>query len=138
MFFFSSRRRHTRYWRDWSSDVCSSDLATVKLLGYNGAIPGPTLQVSQGSEVTVHFRNELDLETTVHWHGLRHDNRYDGVPTGRHGGMQAPVPPGGGCTYHLRFPDAGVFWYHPHVREDYAQEHGLYGSIVVTPADPTY
>ena len=112
--------------------------AEVKLLGYNDSIPGPTLRVSQGSEVSVRFRNELDLETTVHWHGLRHDNRFDGVPIGRHGGMQAPVPPGGGCTYQLRFPDAGVFWYHPHVREDYAQEHGLYGSIVVAPADPAY
>jgi FtsP/CotA-like multicopper oxidase with cupredoxin domain/YHS domain-containing protein len=112
--------------------------ATVKLLGYNGAIPGPTLRVAQGSQVTVRFRNELDLETTVHWHGLRHENRFDGVPTGRHGGMQAPVPPGGSCTYQVRFPDAGVFWYHPHVREDYTQEHGLAGTIVVGPADPSY
>ena len=112
--------------------------ATVKLLGYNGSIPGPTLRVAQGSAVTVRFRNELDLETTVHWHGLRHDNRFDGVPIGRHGGLQAPVPPGGGCTYYLRFPDPGIFWYHPHVREDYAQEHGLYGTILVVPADPDY
>jgi FtsP/CotA-like multicopper oxidase with cupredoxin domain len=112
--------------------------ATVKLLGYNGAIPGPTLRAAQGSQVTVRFRNEMDLETTVHWHGLRHDNRYDGVPTGPHGGMQAPVPPGGSCTYHVRFPDAGVFWYHPHVREDYTQEHGLAGTIIVGPADPSY
>ena len=112
--------------------------ATVKMLGYNGSIPGPTLRVAQGSEVTVHFRNELDLETTVHWHGLRHENRFDGVPTGPHRGMQAPIPPGGSFTYRLRFPDAGIFWYHPHVREDYAQEHGLAGTIVVAPADPSY
>src|SRR5215203_7356129 len=32
-FFFSSRRRHTRYWRDWSSDVCSSDLAVGQAVG---------------------------------------------------------------------------------------------------------
>jgi FtsP/CotA-like multicopper oxidase with cupredoxin domain/YHS domain-containing protein len=112
--------------------------ATIKLLGYNGAIPGPTLRVRQGSEVTINFRNELELDTTVHWHGLRHENRFDGVPTGPHRGMQAPVPPGGSFTYRLRFPDAGIFWYHPHVREDYGQEHGLYGNIIVEPADPSY
>jgi FtsP/CotA-like multicopper oxidase with cupredoxin domain/YHS domain-containing protein len=112
--------------------------ATVKLLGYNGSVPGPTLRVTQGSEITVRFQNELDLETTVHWHGLRHEHRFDGVPTGHHRGMQAPVPPGGDFEYRLRFPDAGVFWYHPHIREDYAQEHGLYGAIVVEPADPAY
>ncbi len=44
--------------------------ATVRMLGYNGSIPGPTLKVQQGSEVVVHVVNEGDLEATVHWHGL--------------------------------------------------------------------
>jgi FtsP/CotA-like multicopper oxidase with cupredoxin domain len=54
--------------------------AEVRMLSYNGSIPGPTLRVAQGSEVTVNVTNEGDLETTVHWHGLRLENRYDGVP----------------------------------------------------------
>ena len=54
--------------------------ATVRMLGYNGSIPGPTLKVRQGSEIVVHVTNEGDLDTTVHWHGLRLENRYDGVP----------------------------------------------------------
>src|SRR5262245_41696759 len=54
--------------------------ATVRMLGYNGSIPGPTLKVRQGSEVVVHVVNEGDLEATVHWHGLRLENKYDGVP----------------------------------------------------------
>jgi FtsP/CotA-like multicopper oxidase with cupredoxin domain/YHS domain-containing protein len=112
--------------------------ADVRMLAYNGSIPGPVLSVRQDSEVTVRFGNEMDLDTTVHWHGLRHDNFFDGVPAGPHAGVQAPVPPGGVFTYKLRFPDPGIYWYHPHVREDYAQEHGLYGSIVVTPSDPAY
>jgi FtsP/CotA-like multicopper oxidase with cupredoxin domain len=112
--------------------------ATVKMLGYGGSVPGPTLRVPQGAEVTVRFLNGMDLETTVHWHGLRHENRFDGVPTGPHGGMQAPVKPGETFTYRLQFPDAGIFWYHPHMREDYGQEQGLYGSIVVEPTDPFY
>jgi FtsP/CotA-like multicopper oxidase with cupredoxin domain len=111
---------------------------TVKMLAYNRSIPGPTLKVAQGSEVTVHFTNETDLETTVHWHGLRLDNRFDGVPTGAHQGMMTPVPIGGSFTYRLRFPDPGLFWYHPHLREDYTQELGLYAPIIVVPTDAAY
>src|SRR2546421_771301 len=112
--------------------------ATVKMLAYNRSIPGPTLKVAQGSEVTVHFTNQTDLETTVHWHGLRLDNRFDGVPTGAHQGMMAPVPIGGSFTYRVRFPDPGVYWYHPHLREDYTQELGLYAPIIVVPTDAAY
>src|SRR2546430_15146768 len=111
---------------------------TVKMLAYNRSIPGPTLKVAQGSEVTVHFTNETDLETTVHWHGLRLENRFDGVPTGAHQGMMAPVPIGGSFTYRVRFPDPGVYWYHPHMREDYTQELGLYAPIIVVPTDAAY
>jgi len=106
----------------------------VRMLGYNGSIPGPLLHVRQGSEITVEVTNEADLEQTVHWHGLRLDNRYDGVPYE----TQKPIAVGGQFTYRLAFPDAGLYWYHPHVREDYGQEMGLYGQIIVEPADPDY
>src|SRR4051812_31805974 len=52
----------------------------VRMLAYNGCIPGPTLRVAQGAEITVRVRNDGDVDATVHWHGLRLDNRYDGVP----------------------------------------------------------
>ena len=107
---------------------------TVRMLGYNGSIPGPTLKVRQGSEVVVHVTNEGDLDTTVHWHGLRLENKYDGVPHE----TQTPIPVGGSFTYRIRFPDPGLYWYHPHIREDYTQEMGLYGNILVVPADPGY
>ena len=106
----------------------------VRMLAYNGSIPGPTLRVRQGSEITVHVRNDADTEATVHWHGLRLDNAYDGVPHE----TQAPIPVGGEFTYRLRFPDAGLYWYHPHIREDYGLDMGLYGNIVVDPADDDY
>jgi FtsP/CotA-like multicopper oxidase with cupredoxin domain len=106
----------------------------VRMLGYNGSIPGPTLRVSQGSEIIVHVTNEGDLDTTVHWHGLRLENKYDGVPHE----TQAPIPVGGEFTYRIQFPDAGLYWYHPHIREDYTQELGLYGNILVEPADLGY
>jgi hypothetical protein len=76
--------------------------AVVRMLAYNGSIPGPTLRVSQGSEVTINFTNEAELETTVHWHGLRLDNRYDGVPHAHHKGMQAPHP--GRRRLHVQAP----------------------------------
>ncbi|HEY3089245.1 MAG TPA: multicopper oxidase family protein [Jatrophihabitantaceae bacterium] len=107
---------------------------TVRMLGYNGSIPGPTLKVQQGSEVTVNVTNDGDLDTTVHWHGLRLDNEYDGVPHE----TQTPIPVGGSFTYKIRFPDPGLYWYHPHIREDYTQEMGLYGNILVVPPEPDY
>jgi FtsP/CotA-like multicopper oxidase with cupredoxin domain len=107
---------------------------TVRMLGYNGSIPGPTLKVAQGTEIVVHVENHGDLDTTVHWHGLRLENRYDGVPHE----TQAPIPVAGEFTYRIQFPDPGLYWYHPHIREDYNQELGLYGNIVVVPADPDY
>ena len=70
--------------------------------------------MTKGDEITVNFRNNLDFPTTVHWHGLRLDYASDGVP----GITQDPVMPGDTFEYELRFPDSGVFLYHPHVRTE--------------------
>jgi FtsP/CotA-like multicopper oxidase with cupredoxin domain len=107
--------------------------ATVRMLAYNGSIPGPTLRVPEGAEIVVDVENEGDLEGTVHWHGLRLENRYDGTHE-----TQDLIPVGGRYTARVAFPDPGVYWYHPHVREDYGQELGLYGNCIVVPADPNY
>jgi len=107
--------------------------ATVRMLAYNGSIPGPTLRVREGSELVVNVANEGDLEATVHWHGLRLDNRFDGTHE-----TQAPIPVGGSFSYRIEFPDPGAYWYHPHIREDYGQEMGLYGNILVAPAEENY
>jgi len=106
---------------------------SVRMLAYNGSIPGPTLKVWQGSEILVHAVNEGDLEATVHWHGLRLDNEYDGTHQ-----TQKPMAEGESFTYRLRFPDEGLYWYHPHIRQDYGQEMGLYGNILVEPNEPDY
>ena len=108
--------------------------AVLRMLSYNGSIPGPTLHVDQGSEITVQVTNDGDVETTVHWHGLRLENRYDGVPID----TQGPIPIGGSFTYKVLFPDPGGYWYHPHLREDFAQEMGLYAPIVVEPSGRSY
>jgi FtsP/CotA-like multicopper oxidase with cupredoxin domain len=106
---------------------------TVRMLAYNDSIPGPVLQVQEGSEIVVNIENQGDIEATVHWHGLRLENRYDGTHE-----TQAPVQVGGRFSARVAFPDPGVYWYHPHIREDYAQEMGLYGNVLVEPADPEY
>ena len=106
---------------------------TVRMLAYNGSIPGPTLKVREGSEIVVDIHNDGDLEATVHWHGLRLENRYDGTHE-----TQRPMAVGERYSARLSFPDPGVYWYHPHIREDYGQEMGLYGNVLVEPADPEY
>jgi FtsP/CotA-like multicopper oxidase with cupredoxin domain len=107
--------------------------ASVRMLAYNGSIPGPTFKVVQGSEIAVDVVNDGDLEATVHWHGLRLENRYDGTHE-----TQAPIAVGGRFTCRVAFPDPGVYWYHPHIREDYGQEMGLYGNVLVEPGVSDY
>ncbi len=106
----------------------------VKMLAYNGSIPGPLIKVPQGAEITLNFTNDTDVDSTLHSHGVRMDNRFDGVPDV----TQDAVKSGQSFTYKLKFPDAGIFWYHPHIREDYAQELGLYGNFLVTPNSQDY
>src|SRR6266581_6927440 len=112
----------------------SLDGAGLRMLAYNGSVPGPVLHVDQGSQITVQVRNDGDVEATVHWHGLRLENRYDGVPHE----TQMPIKVGETFTYKVNFPDAGFYWYHPHIREDYGLEMGLYGTILVEPSDQGY
>src|SRR5437763_17222722 len=107
--------------------------ATVRMLAYNGSIPGPTVRVREGSEAVVNIENQGDVEATVHWHGLRLENRYDGTHQ-----TQQPMAVGEKFSARVTFPDPGLYWYHPHIREDYGQELGLYGNVLVEPADPEY
>jgi FtsP/CotA-like multicopper oxidase with cupredoxin domain len=106
---------------------------TVRMLAYNDSVPGPVLEVQEGSEIVVNIENQGDIEATVHWHGLRLENRYDGTHE-----TQTPIEVGERFSARVAFPDPGAYWYHPHIREDYGQELGLYGNVLVEPADPDY
>lgn len=97
--------------------------------GFNGQVPGPLLRARRGARVHVQVENRIDWPTAIHWHGLRLENRFDGVP----GLTQAPIQPGDDFVYSLDLPDAGVFWYHPHLREDITQGLGLFGNLLVDP-----
>ncbi len=105
---------------------------TIKRLAYNGMIPGPLLKVEKWAKIKLKLTNKLWIETTLHSHWLRlEDSKFDGLPTTMWG-EQKPMKDGESFTYELNFPDTGIFWYHPHMREDYTQEMGLYGSFNVT------
>jgi len=107
---------------------------TYIMYGFNGQYPGPLIDVEQDSTITVNFTNETDLPTAVHWHGVRLDNRFDGVP----GVTQDPVLPGERFQYRIYFKDAGIYWYHPHHREDIQQDLGLYGNMLVRAPEPDF
>jgi FtsP/CotA-like multicopper oxidase with cupredoxin domain len=95
---------------------------------YNGRVPGPTLRVRQGERLRVDVVNDLPEATTVHWHGLRLPNAMDGVPHL----TQPPIAAGGGrFTYEFVCPDAGTYWYHPHLRGNVQVEMGLAGALIV-------
>lgn len=98
----------------------------TELWTYNGFFPGPTIEAKVGDTVRVRLANKLPEATTIHWHGLRVPASMDGVPT-----MQSPIQPGQEFTYEFVVPDAGTFWYHPHIRSDVQVERGLLGVVVV-------
>lgn len=98
----------------------------TKAWTYNGTVPGPLVEARVGDELLVHFRNELPEPTTIHWHGLRVPAAMDGTVA-----MQQPIPSGGSFEYRFVLKDAGLYWFHPHVRSDEQVERGLYGVILV-------
>ncbi len=104
------------------------------MYAFNGQYPGPLLHVPEAATVTVEFTNSVPWPTTIHWHGLRLDNASDGVP----GVTQEPVQPGETFRYEVFFKDPGIYWYHPHHREDVLKDLGLYGNMLVEPRQPDY
>jgi FtsP/CotA-like multicopper oxidase with cupredoxin domain len=99
----------------------------VEAWTYNGGMPGPLIRLRVGDRLIVHFTNRLPQPTTVHWHGLRIPIHMDGVP----GHSQPEVKPGESFTYDFAVPDAGLFWYHPHVMSAAQVGFGLYGALLV-------
>ena len=105
----------------------------VRRLSYNWMIPWPIIKVEKGAKINLKFTNKLWIKTTLHSHWLRlADSKYDGLPSGLMWWEQKAMNPWDSFTYKLNFPDAWAYWYHPHMREDYTQEAGLYGNYIVS------
>lgn len=99
---------------------------------YGGSVPGPQLRVRQGDRVRVHVTNQLDVPTTVHWHGVRLPNPMDGVPHL----TQAPIEPAQHFVYEFDALDAGTYWYHSHFQSSEQLDRGLYGTLIVEERQP--
>jgi FtsP/CotA-like multicopper oxidase with cupredoxin domain len=105
----------------------------TRVWGFNGQIPGPTIEARVGDVLELHLTNNLPEPTTIHWHGLRVPAAMDGTDM-----VQNPIQPGDTFVYRFRLPDAGTFWYHPHSNETVQLERGLYGALIVRgPNEPT-
>ncbi len=104
----------------------------TEIWGYNGAVPGSELRFRQGETARIVVENRLPEETTVHWHGLRVPNAMDGVPHL----TQAPIAKDGRFVYEFALPDAGTYWYHPHLRGHEQVARGLYGAFIVEEREP--
>lgn len=105
---------------------------TVDAWTYNGQIPGPELRLREGELVEVTLRNaDIEDGVTLHWHGLDVPNAEDGVA----GATQDAVMPGESHTYRFVAEQVGTFWYHSHQHSKEAVEKGLFGSLIVDPAE---
>ncbi len=104
----------------------------VMAYAYNDQVPGPRLRFTVGDRIRIEVTNGLPESTTVHWHGLIVPNAMDG-PAGI---TQDPIPPGGAFSYEFTATQAGTFFYHSHDHADRQQALGLYGALIIDPADP--
>ncbi|MBZ9867711.1 DUF4396 domain-containing protein [Mesorhizobium sp. CA15] len=105
---------------------------TVDAYAYNGQIPGPRIHIRQGDRVRINVTNALPEETTVHWHGLILPNQMDGPAEI----TQAPIEPGQTYSYEFTATQHGTYFYHPHAKPDRTQALGLYGALIIDPANP--
>ena len=110
------------------------DAAPSSLWTYNGIAPGPEIRVKKGERIQVKFTKRLEEPTSVHWHGIRIDNKMDGVS----GLTQEPVQPGESFLYDFIAPDAGTYWYHAHNKSWNEVARGLYGPLIVTDPEPVF
>jgi len=96
----------------------------------NGGLPGPVLRWQQGDEVVLRVTNNLAEDTSIHWHGIILPSAMDGVPGLSFEGIQP------GQTFTYRFPvlQSGTYWYHSH--SGWQEQTGMYGALVIDPAEP--
>lgn len=93
----------------------------------NGQLPAPLLRWREGDEITVNLTNNLNVDTSIHWHGILLPFHMDGVP-----GVSFPgVKPGSTFTYEFPLIQAGTYWYHSH--SGLQEQLGHYGPIIIEP-----
>ncbi|HYD58234.1 MAG TPA: multicopper oxidase family protein [Burkholderiales bacterium] len=119
--------------RPTSQHLVGAQNPKTDVWAYDGTVPGPVLRYRQGDVLRIEVENALPVATTVHWHGIRLPNAMDGVPEV----TQKPIAANGGrFTYEFALPDAGTFWYHPHLGSAEQVGRGLAGALIVEERDP--
>lgn len=103
----------------------------VKGMTVNGTIPGPTVEFTEGEYAVIYVKNEMSVETSVHWHGLLLPNFYDGVPYL----STPPIKPGTTFKYEFPLKQSGTYWYHSHTMLQ--EQSGVFGSIIINPKEKT-
>lgn len=101
----------------------------VKALTINGQLPGPTLRFTEGDHAVIRVHNQMDVETSIHWHGILLPNAMDGVPFVTY----PPIAPGQTFIYEFDLRQSGTYWYHSHTMLQ--EQRGLFGSLVIEPKD---
>jgi len=99
----------------------------VKAMTINGRLPGPTLRFTEGDHAVIRVHNQMDVETSIHWHGILLPNEMDGVPFV----TQSPISPGQTFIYEFDLRQSGTYWYHSHTMLQ--EQRGLFGALVITP-----
>ncbi len=113
--------------------LVGAEHASTAVWAYEGAVPGPELRFKRGERLRIEVENLLPDDTTVHFHGIRLPNAMDGVPHL----TQPPIKAGGGrFLYEFGLPDAGTYWYHPHLGSPEQVGRGLYGALIVEDDEP--
>ena len=95
----------------------------------NGSLPAPTLRWREGDTVTIRVTNRLREPTSIHWHGIILPYQMDGVP----GISFAGIAPGETFTYRFKVEQSGTYWYHSH--SGFQELTGMYGAIIIDPAE---
>jgi manganese oxidase len=103
---------------------------TFDIWGYNGSVPGPTIEVVEGDRVRLIVDNHLPEPTSMHWHGFEVPIEMDGVP----GVSQDPIPPGGRFIYEFTLHQNGTFFYHSHMAMQ--EMLGMIGLFIMHPKQP--
>jgi FtsP/CotA-like multicopper oxidase with cupredoxin domain len=112
--------------------LANAPFPETEVWGFNQNSPGPLLRLRHGERNLIRIKNALPQPLTVHWHGLRIDNKMDGVPAL----TQNPIAPGEDFLYDYIPPDAGTFWYHSHMNTAEQVGRGLYGPLIVEEKQP--
>ena len=121
-----SVREHTITLRETTVNKAGKDVMGMTV---NGTIPGPTLEFTEGEYAIIYVKNEMSVETSVHWHGLLLPNFYDGVPYLN----TPPIEPGHTQKYEFPIKQSGTYWYHSHTMLQ--EQSGVFGSIVIQPKE---